>query len=202
MERRTKFKAAAIFILLLFTFSFVIAQEAAPKAELPVLVTSCGQSPGPMKMKVFMSRLKMDYEYNLQASAEDLIAKKQAGTPFKSLIIVTGASLKGMGAAGIDISDELDRVKKLIAEAKKQGIKVIGSHIEGMERRSRGASPGDNTDELSIDAVCPESSLLIIRKDGNEDGRFTAISTDKKIQMIEFEKNMDLEKVLKSLFAK
>ncbi len=149
-----------------------------------------------------MKRLKLEHVYNFQATAEDLIAKKAAGSPFKSLIIVTGASLKGMGAAGISIEDELLRTKKLIEEAKKQGITIIGAHVEGMARRAHGAAAGDNSDEMSIDAVCPQSALLLIRKDGNEDGRFTQISKDKDIPLIEFEKNMELGSVLENLYVK
>lgn len=178
------------------------AQKPAVKLEQPVLLTSCGQSPGPLKIKIFFGRLSMDYVYNMQASAADLVAKKKEGKPFKSLIIVTGASLKGMGAAKVSMEEELDRIKKLIAEAKKQGIKVVGSHVEGMERRSQGAAPGDNSDEMSIDAVCPQSDLLLVRKDGDEDKRFTAISTGKKIPLVMFEKNLELSDVLKNLYKK
>ena len=187
---------------LLLSFSSLMAQDKPVKAEEPVLVTSCGQSPGPMKLKVFMKRLKFDHVYDLQVVADDLVTKKKEGKPYKSMIIVTGASLKGMGAAGISIDDELARTRALIAEAKKQGIKVIGSHIEGMARRSQGASEGDNSDEMSIDTVCPESDLLLIKKEGDEDGRFTTISKNKKIPMLVFEKNMELGKLLKELFSK
>jgi hypothetical protein len=178
------------------------AQKQTVKLDQPVLLTSCGQSPGPLKIKVFFGRLNIDYVYNLQASAGDLAAKKKEGKPFKSLIIVTGASLKGMGASKVSIEDELDRTKKLIAEARKQGMKVVGAHVEGMERRAQGATPGDNSDELSIDAVCPQSDLLLVRKDGDEDKRFTAISTGKKIPLVTFEKNMELSDVLKNLYQK
>jgi hypothetical protein len=187
---------------LLLSFSSLIAQDKPLKAKEPVLVTSCGQSPGPMKLKVFMKRLKFDHVYDLQVMADDLVAKKKEGKPYKTMIIVTGASLKGMGAAGISIDDELARTKALIAEARKQGIKIIGSHIEGMARRSQGASEGDNSDEMSIDAVCPESDLMLIKKEGDEDGRFTTISKNKKIPMLVFEKNMELGKLLKELFSK
>jgi len=172
------------------------------KAGLPLLLTSCGQSPGPTRFDIFLKRLKLDYVYNAQATAADLTAKSKAGAPFKSIIIVTGASLKGMGAAGVSINDELARIKALIAEAKKQNIKIIGAHIEGMARRAQGAAPGDNSDEISIDAVCPFASLLIVKTDGDTDGRFTTISKDKNIPMIPFEKNMDLEAVIKDLFGK
>jgi len=189
---------------LLFAAIFVVLSLSLPaqeKATLPVLLTSCGQSPGPVKIEVFMKRLKLDFSSIATATANDLIEKKKSGKPYKTLIIVTGASLKGMGAAGISISDELERTKALIAEAKKEGIKIIGAHIEGMERRAQGAASGDNTDEQSIDAVCPQAALLLIRKDGDSDGRFTTISRSKRIPMIAFEKNMELENVLKSLFT-
>jgi len=189
---------AALFMLLALTLA---AADKPEKAGLPTLLTSCGQSPGPVKLEVFLKRLKLDFSYVPRATASDLIEKKKAGTPYKSVIIVTGASLKGMGAAGVSINDEIDRTKALINEAKKQGIKVIGAHIEGMARRAQGAAAGDNSDELSIDAVCPQSSLLLVRKDGDEDGRFTRISQSKNIPMISFEKNMELENLLKSIFT-
>ena len=178
------------------------AQKQAVKLEQPVLLTSCGQSPGPLKIKVFFGRLNIDHVFNMQASASDLASKKKEGKPFKSLIIVTGSSLKGMGAANVSMEGELDRIKKLIAEARKQGIKVVGAHVEGMERRAQGAAPGDNSDEQSIDAVCPQSDVLLVRKDGDEDKRFTAISTGKKIPLVTFEKNMELSDVLKNLYQK
>ncbi|HTY38963.1 MAG TPA: DUF6305 family protein [Bacteroidota bacterium] len=199
-------KSLSFILLLVLALGFISAPAAAQKQTVkldqPVLLTSCGQSPGPLKIKVFFTRLNIDYVFNMQATVADLAAKKKEGKPYKSLIIVTGASLKGMGAAKVSIDEELDRIKKLIAEAKKQGIKVVGSHVEGMERRAQGAAPGDNSDELSIDAVCPQSDLLLVRKDGDEDKRFTAISTGKKIPMVSFEKNMELSDVLKNLYQK
>jgi hypothetical protein len=177
-------------------------QDQEAKAELPVLVTSCGQSIGPTTIKVVLQRLKMAYEIDPLATPETLQAKAKAGQPYKSLIITMGASLKGMGAAGIEIEDELARATALIAEARKTGVKVIGAHIEGMKRRSQGAAAGDTTDEQSIDAVAPNSAILVVLKEGNADGRFTVISQAKKIPLIEFEKTMDLIPALEKLFAK
>ena len=139
---------------------------------------------------MFLQRLQIPYEMLDTATVKDLGAK-----PYKTLIVVTGASLKGMGAAGVSITDEIARVNALIAEAKKKGITVIGGHVEGMERRAKGAAAGDNSDEQSIDAVCPKSNFLIVRKDGDEDGRFTAFQK-KNIPVVFFEKNTELAELL------
>ncbi len=199
LHRSAAVLAAAVLVLLPVTLA---SQTLEAKAELPVLVTSCGQSIGPTTIKVVMQRLKLAYDIDPLATPETLQAKAKAGTPYKSLIITMGASLKGMGAAGIEIDDELARATALIAEAKKQGIKVIGAHIEGMKRRSQGAAAGDTTDEQSIDAVAPHSAILLVLKDGNSDGRFTVISEAKKIPLVEFEKTVDLIPALEKLFAK
>lgn len=182
--------------------SFAVNQAVAQTASEPVLLTSCGQSPGPVRLKIFLQKLNINFDYSLQAKAEDLIARKKEGKPYKSMIIVTGASLKGMGAAGVSMDDEITRTKALIAEAKKQGIKVIGSHIEGMARRSQGATAGDNTDEMSIDAVCNVCDLMIVKKEGDSDGRFTTISKGKKIPLILFEMNTEISDVLKKVYNK
>jgi hypothetical protein len=169
----------------------------AAKAQAPVFLTSCGQSPGAVTVGVFLRRLQMDYDLKDTGTVKDLAAK-----PYKTLIIVTGSSLKGMGGAGVSIDDELSRAGALIAEAKKRGIMVIGAHVEGMERRSKNAAPGDNSDEMSIDAVCPKAQMLIVRKDGDEDGRFTTLGKKFNIPVTFYEKGLELNTVLKNLFGK
>mgnify|MGYP001203524065 FL=1 len=188
-------------LILLVPASFLLAQSK-PLAQPPVLLTSCGQSPGPAMIKVFLQKLNIEFELNPLATAANLQQKKAASQPYGSVIIVMGASLKGMGAAGISIDDEIKRITQLIEEAKKEGITVIGAHIEGMKRRSQGASAGDTTDEQSIDAVAPNCHLLLINKDGNSDGRFTAIAKAKNIPMIEIEKNVDLMTELARIYGR
>ena len=197
MTRRTRRLIVFTLAAALAVASGAWAQPAAPKAQAPVLVTSCGQSPGPLKLTVFLKKLGIEYDYKADATDKDLASKK-----YKTLIVVTGASLKGMGAAGVSMKDELTRTAALIDAAKKGGVLLVGSHIEGMARRSQGAEAGDNSDEQSIDAVCPRSQALLVRKDGDEDGRFTAIAKKQNIPMIAFEKNLEIEGVMKSLFGK
>jgi Domain of unknown function (DUF6305) len=194
--------ALAAALVLGFGGGLAWAQDQAAKAETPVLITSCGQSPGPTTVKIVLQRLKLAYDIDPLATPETLQAKAKAGTPYKSLIIVMGASLKGMGAAGISMDDELKRAAALIAEARKEGVKIIGAHVEGMKRRAQGAAAGDTTDEQSIDAVAPNSNMLVVYKEGNGDGRFTTISQGKKIPLVEFEKMMDLVPAMEKIYTK
>ncbi|MGD8535343.1 MAG: DUF6305 family protein [Candidatus Aminicenantes bacterium] len=199
-------------LVALFLFTILLpppsySQSELPPTDFPVLITSCGQSPGPVRVKAIFMRMKLKpspqtYMVVDQATAEDLKIAKETGSPYKTIIIVMGSSLKAMGAAGISIDDEIDRTSKLITEARSQKITVIGAHIEGMARRAQGAAVGDNTDELSIDAVGPNSDLLIITKDGNSDGRFTIISKDKGIPMIEADKMLDLIPEFEKIFKR
>ena len=203
--RKAHLRAAALAaaaLVLALTPPPAAAQAAEAKAELPVLVTSCGQSNGPTTVKIVLQRLKMAFDIDPLATPETLRAKAQAGTPYKTLIITMGASLKGMGAAGIEIEDELARAAALIAEARKTGVKIIGAHIEGLKRRSQGAAAGDTTDEQSIDTVAPASDILLVWQEGNSDGRFTTISQAKGIPLVEFEKTLDLIPTLEKLFAR
>ncbi|MDD8031122.1 MAG: DUF6305 family protein [Acidobacteriota bacterium] len=198
-----------ITLVTIFTLSFCFLSGPAfsgvqnqPTAKEPVLITSCGQSPGPAIVKVVLQKLKVDFDLQPLAKASDLQTKKASGQPYSSVIIVMGASLKGMGAAGISMDDEIKRISGLIQEARNQGLTIIGAHVEGMKRRSQGAAAGDTTDEQSIDAVAPNSDILLINKDGNSDGRFTIISQAKKIPLIEVEKNMDLVAEFSKIFGK
>ena len=209
MKRLAKISLLALVVPLLYGTLLLPSpfQAELPNTELPVLITSCGQSPGANMVKALFMRLKFEaepkaYEMDPLAAAGILKTAKEGGTPYRSLIIVMGGSLKGMGAAGISIDDEIDRIKDLIEEARNQGITIIGSHIEGKKRRAQGAAPGDNTDELSIDTVAPESDLLLINSEGNEDNRFSVIAEEKNIPLIEVEKNLELLEKLKELFGR
>ena len=206
---RTRFIALCLFTMLpvLGASDLPAAGQAVPpQAELPVLLTSCGQSPGANMLKaIFMRAIKQDppaYTLIMEATPEDLNQAAAAGRPFKSLIIVMGASLKGMGAAGISMDDELERTAQLIEAARASGITVIGAHIEGMKRRAQGAAAGDNTDELSIDAVAPNSDFLIINQDGDSDKRFTTIANEKQLAMLTVTKNLELLEVVTKIFGR
>ncbi|MGB4705251.1 MAG: DUF6305 family protein [Candidatus Saccharicenans sp.] len=191
---------AIVFVLTIFISFNLLAQT--KTASPPVLLTSCGQSPGPAIIKVVLQRLNIPFDLEPLATASMLQKKKESGQPYGTVIIVMGASLKGMGAAGISIDDEIKRINALIQEARKQGLIIIGAHVEGMKRRAQGAAAGDTTDEQNIDAVAPQSDILLVNREGNADGRFTTISRNRNIPLIEVEKNIDLVNELSKIFGK
>jgi len=183
-----------ICLLGLSQISFATEQPSIPKVELPLVVTTCGQSPGALMIWVLCKQIKLPCDRDDLLTAEHLKAKADEGNPYKTLIITTGTSMKGMGAAGVDIDFEVARIEAIIEEAKKEGILIIGAHIEGMARRV------DATDAASIATVIPESKLLLIREDSNEDGYFTKAAEEQSIPIITFKETLDLTDVFKQLF--
>ena len=146
----------------------LMATAAFAAVEAPLVVTTCGQSPGAVMAKMSCMQAKLSpVESDNQLTAEGI-----KGKGYKTLMVTTGTSLKGMGAAGTDVDKEIDRVKTLIEAAKAEGMMVIGAHIEGMARRT------DASDEASIKAVMPLVDLILIVADSDKDGFFTAYANE------------------------
>lgn len=157
----------------------------------PAVVTTCGQSPGALMVKVMCDEAKVECEQQDLLKAADLAAGR-----YKTLIVTMGTSLKGMGAAGVNADSEVRRTQAVLAEAHRLKMVIVGVQLEGPSRRT------DQTDEASIRAVTPESSLLIIRSDVNGDGYFTKVAADKKIPLILIKEALDVKALLPVLFKK
>lgn len=188
----------ALFTLLATALTFgmtmtttTAAQAADFKAEEPVIVTSCGKSPGALMVKLIAKKAGINCEQNDSITAADLDKAN-----CKTLIITMGSSGKGLGAAGTDIDSEAVRTKALIEKAHSLGIKVIGSQLEGMNRRT------DAADDLSIEAVAPLSDALMVKEDGNADGRFSKIAEAKNIPLFSVKQPMEMAPILKQIFGK
>jgi len=143
----------------------------APIANKPAFLTSAGQSADIEMVKVLLDRAKLEYKADALAKSGAL---KAAGT--KTLLIAIGGSSKGLGAAGVSLEAELARVKDVIAEAKKLGIKIIGIHVGGEARR------GELSDGF-IEAIVPLCDYVIVVSEGNKDGLFTKLCAQAKIPL-------------------
>jgi hypothetical protein len=195
------------------------AQAAPLKAQLPVLTTSAGQSNDVNTVNAVLEEAEILYDYCDVPTVEMLEAgvglgdkessagfhvesttdttKYPKGTPFKTVIIAVGASLKGMGASGLTVDTEAARVKKIIDACKKNKIFIIAVHPGGAA--ARGPAGSDN--ERMIDAVAPFADAILITKDSNKDGRFTKIAEKTKASLTEVEYALGMVEVLKKVFS-
>jgi hypothetical protein len=189
-----------------------------PKSGLPVLTTSAGQSTDAVTLNIVMEEAGIPYDYcdvptpEILADGVGLGAREEApgfhveiytdlakfpkGTPYKSIVIAIGASLKGMGASGLTVENEASRLKQVIDYCKKNKIFIVAIHVGG--NAMRGAAGSDN--ERMIDAVAPFANYLIVTKDSNKDGRFTKISRDGNIPLTEIDYALGLVDLLKKVF--
>ncbi len=194
------------------------AAQSPPKAKPPVLTTSAGQSPDVETLNIVMEEAGLAHDYcdvptaELVAAGVGLggkesgpgfhveigtdLAKFPKGTAYRTIIFAIGASLKGMGASGLTLEDEEARLRKLIDLCRRNKILIIAAHIGGESKR--GAPKSDN--ERMIDAVAPFADYLIVTKDSNKDGRFSAIAKAGKIPMSEVDYALGVVDLLKQAF--
>lgn len=161
--------------------------EETPVFEQPLLITSAGQNAEVQIAAVLAKRAGLDFRLSKLAGPGDLEGAK-------TLVLVLGASLKGLGAAGLDIDREKARVSELVAEARKRGIPLLCLHLGGATRR------GPQTDELMAE-ILPLARLAVVVKSGNADGFFTEICRAKNIPLVEVDKSSEAVEPLKSAFG-
>ena len=180
--------AAFLLLLLLLTTGAAIAAEK-PVLEAPIVITTCGQSPGAVMLKMSLMHSKITpVESKNTMTTEDLIGKG-----YKTLMITTGTSGKGMGAAGTDVNKEIARCKELIKAAKEEGMVVITAHIEGMARRT------DSSDQASIEEIIPLGDAILIISGSNPDGYFTKLAQDNDKYLVEAKDALAIGETLKEL---
>ena len=216
-----KVSILALFMALVLGLSLStpnLAETEIPKAKLPILTTSAGQSEDVTTVNIILEEAGIKYDYCDVPSAELVdagvgLADREPGpgfhvevytdldefpkgTPYKTVIFAIGASLKGMGASGLTIEAEVNRLKKIIDYCKEKKIFIISVHVGGTSRR--GAPGSDN--ERMIDAVAPLSDYMVITADGNKDGRFDAIAKEKGIPLTQVEHALNLVDIFKQIF--
>ena len=177
------FLSAALF------FAGAASAAEMPAVEAPVIVTTCGQSPGAVMVKMSL----MQSQITPAENKNTIIASDLAGKGYKTLIVTTGTSGKGMGAAGTDVNKEIARCKELIEAAKAEGMVVITAHVEGMARRT------DSADQASIDEIMPLGDAMLIVAGSNPDGYFTKLAQDNDKPLIEAKDALSIGSSLKEL---
>lgn len=227
MKNKTKI-VGLLMVLMLVSCISLAAQEAEKGFDLPLLTTPAGQSPEIDTVNLLVERAGLQYDY-CDVPSVDMIeegvglggaepggktnynyveigtdtSEYPEGTPYNTLIFSIGASKKGMGASGLSVGDEVERLEDILSYAEgdedneEKSLEVIGVHIGGSSRRGQSGS----ANERMISAVAPQSDYLIVTSGSNEDGRFTEIAEENDIPLEEIDSAADLVPVLEELFA-
>ena len=212
------FLMVSLVIAALFFIFPLMAQTKIPRASLPVLTTSAGQSNDVNTVNIILEEAGIKYDYcdvpdvELIKSGVGLadresgpgfhvevytdLSKYPKGTPYKTIIFAIGASLKGMGASGLTVDAEEARLKRIVDYCQKNKIFIIAVHVGGSALR--GAPGSDN--ERMIDAVAPFADYIIVTRDSNKDGRFTNIAKARNIPLTEVDYALDLVNIFKQVF--
>ncbi|MHB9153840.1 MAG: DUF6305 family protein [Spirochaetales bacterium] len=146
------------------------AQQTTAFAGKPAVLTAIGQSADFEMVKVLLTRGKIPFKADTLIKAENL----DASSP--TLILVVGASSKGLGAAGISAEAELARTKALLKRAKELKMIVITVHVGGAARR------GAMSDSF-IEPCMAASDYAIVVEAGNQDGFFTKLAANANIAL-------------------
>lgn len=188
-------KFGFIFSIVLCLFFSVAVEAQEITVEGPLIVTTCGQSPGSLMAQQLAKREGIEVVREDLLTAEFLREKQEAGEGFNTLMITIGTSGKGLGAAGIDMNDEEDRINAIIEEARNQEMVIIGGQIEGKERRV------DKADERSMEIVAPQADILIVHEGANEDNYYSDLAEENDIPIYMIENTMETGGVLKEIFG-
>lgn len=175
-------------LALLSTAIAGIAQPA-PRFGLPGLIASIGQSSDVAIVRARLDKdLKLGLRYKPAAQPSDL-----AG--MRSLLLVVGASTKGLGAAGLDMRKEMARSRVLLEAAKAAGVPVMVLHTGGAQRR------GKLTDDLAS-LVVPEADLVVVVAGGNRDGLFHKLAARRRVPVVEVQALPDVSGAVRSAFSR
>ncbi|MDY6073436.1 MAG: DUF6305 family protein [Eubacteriales bacterium] len=197
-----KFLALIVAVLLVSMLpSFVMAEVSGDeplKFETPFMITNAGQGPGGKMGRLLIKQantLELDKDFYY---VDVPYAKDVTELPYKAIVIVIGSTDKGLGATGITIDEEIDRVNEVMKTAKENNIPVIAVLLEKDKR----SDIPTNANERCIDAVCPLSSMMVVIKDGNADGRFDKIKEEHNIPLVLIDSAMDFMNLSKDIFVK
>lgn len=179
---RKRIFTIALLLVAIISTSTIKAQ----KFEQPILISSAGQSADVKLVKMLAQRQKLEANTVLMAKEADLDA-------VKTLLIVPGFSSKGLGAAGVSQQEEYERVEAVIKYAKDLKIPIVLMHIGGNARR-KGQSDAFNT------LVADNAQAMIVVKQADEDGFFTALAEKNNIPLTLVDKIVDAATPMAELF--
>lgn len=158
------------------------------KWEEPVLITPAGQSADAMIMKVIAGKAGLAFRYSGGATVDSLEGHK-------SIWLVAGGSSKGLGAAGVDVEKEKERIKRLAEAAHKKKIPVAIFHVGGEARRGPLSDPFNRL-------AAENGQLIVVVEGGDQDSLFARIAQKQKATYRTVAKQGDLISLVQELYRK
>lgn len=165
-----------------------LPEIAAGSCETPAIVTSAGQSADVDIAMTLCSKAGIDVTKNATITADELTSD------CKTLIVAVGGSSKGLGAAGIDADQELERVNAVLDKAESEGITVLVMHTGGSARR------GTLSDSF-ITPTFAKADMAIVVSEGDSDGLMAGILAENNTPSTYVEQASDCLTVLQTIFG-
>ena len=168
--------------------------------ESPAFIASVGQSAGAQQARVLADRAGVPFTFEARPDPEMLDGHK-------TLVVVLGASTKGLGAAGVDMDAEIAWATGLFEKARQLGMSIVAMHIEGGTRRGPSSERVNTTfaplvDHLIVKGASPDQEWAEAEEaDGNADGLFTTIGAEHGIPVTYIAKTLEAVDALKGLFG-
>lgn len=191
------------------------------RAKSPIAVVSAGQSGGAYVAEAIFGRAKIGIDWadaptiahlasgvgmpaynpndpNVLPVQVESHCNFSIGTPYKTIIMVMGASLKGMNASGLTVDTEIKRIQSNISWARKNNITIIGIHLEGKSLRGK---PGSDNERI-IDTVVPYCDMIITTAGSNFDGKFSDLATRYNIPIAVAKNTTAIVPIIERIFSK
>lgn len=155
-----------------------------PIAGQPVLLTSAGQS---IDAEIVAAMLdELDVEYVLDNRAREMGAQE-------SLLLVMGASQKGLSGQGRTVDEELDRVTALIASAQGREMPIIALSIGGKARR------GLLSDRFLAPCIAASEYVAVV-KDSDRDQKVSQLAAEAEVTLAVVEDLDRMEELIRAAY--
>jgi hypothetical protein len=151
---RRSITMACLVILLM-----ILGMTGGAMAANPLLITNVGQGAESAMVNTMCKMQKVSAVLNDTVVADEL-AGKDGKALYSFMAVIVGYSGKGMGAAGVDLDEEMARAALLLKKAQALKIPIIIMHVGGFDRR------GESSDKI-IKEVLKYANHAIFVTSGN-----------------------------------
>lgn len=190
MNNKVKCVVLLVILISIIFGSINIRGVSQSRFELPLLITCTGQTPD------YLTVYNLTRELDIGAVNDPLTPfnpREMQEQGYQTMIVVMGVSLRGLGAAGLNLQRELKRCELVFEKARELQIRIIGVHIGGEAGRNAIA-------DRFITPFAPQCDYLMVLAKGNKDSLFNRIAEENKIPLNVFQTFAELSAIITAMF--